>query len=370
MGSNLGLRVEYHILQSFPVTCLNRDDVGAPKTAIVGGTKRARVSSQCWKRQVRLVMHELGAPIGMRTKYVKDLIKSKCMEMGANETQAEKCGAAVQQIFLKTKKDEDVDKVDTVTFLSPREVEKIAEYFKERDFFVPAENKEEKKKKDSFEKDILSMLTEINKKERTLLDAWDIALFGRMVALEPKLNVEAAASFSHAISTHEVDNEIDFFTAVDDKEEGSGSAHMGVTEFNSATYYRYIGLNLVQLKESLGSSEAVAEAVDIFTRALYLAVPYARQHSYAGYSSWDYAIVYLRKGQGLQVCFDAPVYADQDGFLEPSQRYLREYLDRKEALSGSLFGKIKRFDFGWDKNYSIDNLIADLKRATLEELTK
>jgi CRISPR system Cascade subunit CasC len=46
------LRVEYHILQAFPVSCLNRDDVGAPKTAMVGGTQRARVSSQCWKRQV------------------------------------------------------------------------------------------------------------------------------------------------------------------------------------------------------------------------------------------------------------------------------------------------------------------------------
>ena len=49
-----GICIEFHILQSFPVTCLNRDDVGSPKTAMIGGTMRARVSSQCWKRAVRM----------------------------------------------------------------------------------------------------------------------------------------------------------------------------------------------------------------------------------------------------------------------------------------------------------------------------
>src|SRR5438046_2952504 len=45
--------IELHILQSFPVSCLNRDDVGSPKTAEFGGVNRARISSQCLKRAVR-----------------------------------------------------------------------------------------------------------------------------------------------------------------------------------------------------------------------------------------------------------------------------------------------------------------------------
>jgi CRISPR system Cascade subunit CasC len=77
------LRVEYHIIQSFPVSCLNRDDVGAPKTAVVGGTTRARVSSQCWKRQVRLGMQDLGIQTAERTKHVDDLIKDACLKLGA-----------------------------------------------------------------------------------------------------------------------------------------------------------------------------------------------------------------------------------------------------------------------------------------------
>lgn len=74
------------------------------------------------------------------------------------------------------------------------------------------------------------------------LDALDIALFGRMVAKAADMNVEAAASFAHAISTHRVSNEVEFFTALDDLQEEPGSAHMGSLEFNSATYYRYVSL--------------------------------------------------------------------------------------------------------------------------------
>ena len=73
-------RIEFHILQSFPVTCLNRDDVGAPKTAIIGGTTRARVSSQCWKRQVRLAMKDFGIKLGVRTKKVEALLQQALVD--------------------------------------------------------------------------------------------------------------------------------------------------------------------------------------------------------------------------------------------------------------------------------------------------
>ncbi len=94
-------RVEFHILQSFPVTCLNRDDVGAPKTAVVGGSTRARVSSQCWKRYVRLAMHDLDISLGTRTKLIGALVKTACVELGASEEQATKCGEKFEQVFIK-----------------------------------------------------------------------------------------------------------------------------------------------------------------------------------------------------------------------------------------------------------------------------
>ena len=93
-------RVEFHILQSFPVTCLNRDDVGAPKTAVVGGVTRARVSSQCWKRSVRMALHEVGGvELGVRTKLIGKLVSDECKKLGADDEKAKMCGLSVQHIF-------------------------------------------------------------------------------------------------------------------------------------------------------------------------------------------------------------------------------------------------------------------------------
>ena len=91
-NSYTNTRIEFHILQSFPVTCLNRDDVGAPKTAIVGGANRARVSSQCWKRQVRLTLKDFGIKLATRTKFVERLFTKACLEAGADEATAQSCG--------------------------------------------------------------------------------------------------------------------------------------------------------------------------------------------------------------------------------------------------------------------------------------
>src|SRR5438552_3573337 len=82
-----------------------------------------------------------------------------------------------------------------------------------------------------------------------LKDAADIALFGRMVADDHSLTVEGATMFSHALSTHKVDNEIDFFSALDDLQpkEDPAAAMTSTLEFNSATYYRFAAVNLDML---------------------------------------------------------------------------------------------------------------------------
>jgi len=104
------LRFEFHILQSFPVTCLNRDDVGAPKTAMVGGSVRARVSSQAWKRPVRMVMHALGITHGTRTKLISHLLAEACLERGATPEQAKACGDKIEGAFIKKKPEKESTK--------------------------------------------------------------------------------------------------------------------------------------------------------------------------------------------------------------------------------------------------------------------
>ncbi len=364
-----GLKLEFHILQSFPVTCLNRDDVGAPKTAIVGGSLRARVSSQSWKRAVRTVMKQLAkdqSKMGLRTKYISSLISQKCKELGAPENIARECGNGVAKLKpfsgKKEKKGEIVS--DTLLFISPSEVEKICLYLKEKGFNF-------KEIKESDIKPLLDL-----EKHRKGIDAYDIALFGRMVAVEPILNIEGATSFSHAISTHKVSNEVDFFTAVDDvlqrDTDETGSGHMGMLEYNSATYYRYVGVNITQLYETLaGDMDMIKDAIELFIRALFLAIPEGKQASMSGLSGWDFARIYLRKGQGLQIMFDKAIFSKNGlGYLESSKDILKSKLDEKEKLYASLFGKIASFEFGENTDYTIDNLVLDILTHLESQITK
>ncbi|RXK82364.1 type I-E CRISPR-associated protein Cas7/Cse4/CasC [Chlorobaculum sp. 24CR] len=338
-----GQRIEFHILQPFPVTCLNRDDVGAPKTASVGGSTRARVSSQCWKRQVRLEMHNLGVTLGIRskeskTKNLSTYLAKACVALGADEEKAQACGEKIAAAFSN----------DTLFFFSESEANAYAQYAAEKEFDATKLNDKE--------------LAKLSKKTLDpAKDGLDIALFGRMVAQAAELNIEAAASFAHAISTHKVSNEVEFFTALDDLAEEPGSAHMGSLEFNSATYYRYVSLDLGQLSANLGGAQ-IADAVEAFTKALFLAVPSARQTTQSGASPWEFAKVFIRKGQRLQVPFETAVKAKDGGFLQPSIKALTDYLAKKEQQAGSLFGKEREFTFGGeDETFSIDTLVGEIR---------
>ena len=370
------LRIEFHILQSFPVTCLNRDDVGAPKTAIVGGAQRARVSSQAWKRPVRMAMHELGVTHGTRTKLISKLVADACISKGATLQQAQACGDKTEGVFIKKKEEKkakndkkdakeiDVEvmaaqpgseKTDTLLFLSPNEVAILANAFEEKGF-NPGEvitQKDQKKQ--------AKQISDLIGKASEAIDAVDIALFGRMVAQAASLNVEAAASFSHAISTHKVSNEVEFFTALDDLATEPGSAHMGSLEFNSATYYRYVSLDLGQLYQTL-AGQSLPDAVENFTKALFVAVPAARQATQSGASPWEFAKVLVRKGQRLQVPFETAIKAKDGGFIQPSIEAMTGYLAKQEKLHGSLFGKQAEYTYGKDDNFNIDKLIAALKQ--------
>ncbi|WP_049775327.1 type I-E CRISPR-associated protein Cas7/Cse4/CasC [Deinococcus proteolyticus] len=64
--------LELHYLQNFAPSNLNRDDIGSPKDAFFGGTRRLRISSQSFKRAMRQdfaqrqILSE--AELGLRSK--------------------------------------------------------------------------------------------------------------------------------------------------------------------------------------------------------------------------------------------------------------------------------------------------------------
>ncbi|WP_211483713.1 type I-E CRISPR-associated protein Cas7/Cse4/CasC [Azotobacter chroococcum] len=163
-------------------------------------------------------MRELGLPMGTRTKLIGSLIAKKCKELGAPEEQAEACGQIIEKIFIKEdkraktkKKDQEAETIaagdddnDTLLFRSPGEVEIIANAFKENGFSSEGVITGKDQKKQAAE------LVKLIGNPEQAVNAVDIALFGRMVAKAADMNVEAAASFAHAISTHKVSNEWSF----------------------------------------------------------------------------------------------------------------------------------------------------------------
>ncbi|MCH8068009.1 MAG: type I-E CRISPR-associated protein Cas7/Cse4/CasC, partial [Candidatus Marinimicrobia bacterium] len=183
-----------------------------------------------------------------------------------------------------------------------------------------------------------------------LKDAADIALFGRMVANDHSLTVEAASMFSHALSTHKADNEIDFFTAVDDLQtkEESGAGMTGTLEFNSATYYRFAALNIDMLadKDHLDSmsKEERQSVVRTFVKATVKAIPSARKNTMNSNTLPVYVLGVVREnGHPIQLvnAFENPVRPSIKGFaVESVNRMNIEYADIKETWGiDSVFAK-------------------------------
>jgi len=309
--------IELHILQSFPVSCLNRDDLNSPKTATFGGIQRARVSSQCWKRAVREAAADISPHFkGERTRLIVEPLRDALIQHGFSEADAKakaiELSDALSKYDTENEKKTGTLKVKTIFFTSPAEIKSLAAAY--------AETKDVKKAIKSL-------------KPEHLKDAADIALFGRMVASDHSLTVEGAAMFSHALSTHKVDNEIDFFTAVDDRNpsDDSGSGHMGTTEFNSATYYRYVAVNLDMLADKHHlECMTVEERKDVlaaFIRATLEAVPQARHNSMNAGVRPAYVLGLVRpQGQPIQLvnAFEKGIWKAKEGITNESIEFLKE----------------------------------------------
>lgn len=313
--------IEFHLIQNFAPANLNRDDTGSPKDAIFGGQRRARVSSQCFKRAVRLAaqQHELVAPEhrGIRTKKLRDLLLAKLPGREAGEAAA-KIEAALAAAGLRLKDD---GKTEYLLFLGNAEIAAFAAlieaHWDELPGAAPAGEKKGKKEAKA------SAPAEVVKKAKALLDggkAVDVALFGRMLADLPEVNQEAACQVAHAISTHRVEREFDYFTAVDDQggPDETGAGMIGQVEFNSATFYRYAVVDARKLLANLqGDKELTLAALEAFVQAMARAIPTGKQNSFAAHNAPEFIGISLRHGSPLNLAnaFEKPVFPRQDQAL-------------------------------------------------------
>ena len=316
---NERLFVDIHVIETLPPSCVNRDDLGSPKTAVYGGVTRARVSSQAWKRAIRLEFEEMQEEIGKRTRHVSDLLTKKILDIAPDTENAQTLADNILN-DVKIKTDAKKHTNNVLFFISPAQIRALAETAVQFEAFIMMEEKEKKKHKEetaAYEESRNAAIREN--------PSLDVALFGRMLADDPDLNLDAAAQVAHAISTHEVHNEFDYFTAVDDFEDAPGAGHLGTLEFNSATMYRYATVNAMELEKHMPGQ--TAHVVRAFTEAFIRSMPTGKQNSYANRVRPDAVYVSVRRDQPVNMAgaFEKPIRPGKDGFADASVKALVSY---------------------------------------------
>ena len=314
----MSLTIDIHALQTLPPSLINRDDTGAPKSAVYGGVPRQRVSSQSWKRAIRKYFeaHVDAESVGDRSKRIPEKIARKVKEHDGWD--AERARAAVADLFksagittevdskkLKALKesgeatDEEIEaaqypQTKYLLFLSPHQIDRAAKAIVEADG--------EKIKK---------------KEAQKILDtehSVDMALFGRMVADDAAFNVDASVQVAHALGIHASAPEFDYFTAVDDlAEEGeeTGAGMIGTVQMMSSTLYRYATVDLGGLSKNLDSEENAKKAAVDFVDAFINSMPTGKINTFANQTLPELVYIAVRDTRpvSLVTAFEEPVEA-------------------------------------------------------------
>lgn len=353
--------IELHLIQNFAPSNLNRDENGAPKTSIFGGANRARISSQCLKRAAREAFKEEhfvpDERLAARTKLMVGEVAKRLVERGRDEAAARAVvAAALSGLGLSFEKE---DKTKYLLFLGAEEIERVtllcdqhwATLLDAASTATPAEDDDaepadgraggrraqRKASKPAVPGEVVKELVKSLDGGR----AADLALFGRMIADKSELNIEAASQVAHAISTHQVTTEFDFYTAVDDlqDEDETGAGMMGTVEFNSACFYRYSNVDVDQLTKNMGGDRELAwQAVEAYIRASVKAIPSGKQHSMAAQNppSLVMAVARERGLWSLANAFEKPVRAHEGGgLIEESVVRLDQQWRKLMAMYGS-----------------------------------
>ena len=296
------LFIDIHIIQTVPPSCVNRDDTGSPKTAIYGGVTRARVSSQAWKKAVRdMFKDRYGADeFSLRTKRVQAMVSDELNALGSEGDTMDAAKKVLNAAGLEEKTIAG-GKDAPLFFMSKAQARALAN----QALVDPGDKKAAQKALRS-------------------APGIDLALFGRMVADDANLNIDASCQVAHAISTHKIQSEYDYFTAIDDfppeDKTDAGAAMIGTIEYNSSTLYRYATIAAHELCLQLGSPQQASRAIGMFTDAFARSMPKGKINTFANQTPPDVIYVAVRSDQPINLvgAFERPVYAGEGGYVKRS----------------------------------------------------
>jgi CRISPR system Cascade subunit CasC len=443
------VKIEIHLIQNFAPSNLNRDDTGQPKSAYFGGCRRARVSSQCEKRAVREWWRQKGTvSVGDRTKRLQKLIADR---LAQDEEFKKKVPEGDRKVVISVFTDayyaaadkKKPENTNVLIFIGPDEVDVCAKVI--TDLWDDKTKEIAKKGKQSSEKikgiasileemrksgknagteeasageedskgqpesretgdeddaddaaakkkPKLKVLEEVEERIKAAQISTDIALFGRMLAEQPGRNTDGACQVAHPISTHKVDMEMDFYTAVDDlnPEEETGAGMMGVVGFNSACLYRYALVDRDQLARNLARKterknrkwtrdledrdyQEADKVIKAFLEAMVFAIPTGKQNSFAAQNLPSFGLFVRRQGGvpvSLANAFAKPVRPtkDNDDLVGLSVDRLTKHWDSLKKVYGDQ-GKQVAACFSVDPEPKLNGL-SDSDKGSVEEAIK
>lgn len=344
-NNQAGVKIEVHIIQNFAPSNLNRDDTGQPKSATFGGFRRARISSQCSKRSSRQLWRQSNSVnVGERTKLLKAELAPRLAGNGRTDAQI---STALNAFLKQFYSDLDGEKTKVLLFVSQEELGACVNAISANwDTFSAGKEVDKAASK------------EISNAIKQAAPSADIALFGRMLAEQPGRNTDGACQVAHPMSTHKVDMEMDFYTAVDDlnPKEETGAGMMGVVGFNSACYYRYALVDRDQLARNLSrktdrANGAWTETLEVddyskadkviraFLEAMVYAIPTGKQNSFAAQNLPSFGL-FVRRQRGCPIslanAFARPVRPTQqdDDLIGLSVSALTRHWDSLRAVYG------------------------------------
>lgn len=309
---------QIHTLTTFPLSNVNREDDGRPKTAEFGGVQRLRISSQAEKRALRVsdvFVQSLQGNLGSRSRLFGEEIAKELAAEGVGQDAAIDAAMKVAALLgkvegqggdengkakKKAKQGFAMARTKQLAFLSPDERAHALDVARR----VAAGETVEKIEFDS----IL----------RTADGAVDIALFGRMLAGTPDMNRNAALQAAHLFTTHKSQVQDDYFTALDDLQdaasgEGNGSAYLDTGFFGSGVFYGYYCLDNVQLLKNLGGDRELArKAAECVLSGVATVTPSGKKNAFAHQAFASYVMVETgdRQPRNLAASFFKPVTGD------------------------------------------------------------
>lgn len=363
----MSIVIDIHALQTVPPSLINRDDTGAPKSAVFGGVPRQRVSSQSWKRAIRRYFEDNfdAEQIGDRSKRLPEKIALRLEKEGLEQDEAIKRvedlfkAAGIKTAVEKPKKNDDSEdqpspypRTGYLLFLSQQQIDRAVEELLARDGEKPSKAE-----------------------AKSILDtdhSVDMAMFGRMVADDAAYNVDASVQVAHAIGIHGSTPDFDYFTAVDDlAEEGeeTGAGMIGTVQMMSSTMYRYATINFEGLKDNLDSVDAAGLAVQHFIEAFVSSMPTGKINTFANQTLPELVYVAVRDTRPVSLvnAFEVPVEADQGASRRKvaADRLAQEARD-VESVYG--FKPLAAYVMGIGE--TADSFTEIAEKTTLQDLTK